>query len=477
MTNKILNFNAADAIAKKVGDQKHAASSFQLYNYLHMIPALQSSLCFDTLRYRSILTRDVVLVKSKALNLTLKAGDWEDSYTTTLRLFLEYANVKVNKSDLDDVIDKMSRENQYNAFLAFLDTADKNGNYNEDVYRQIMCDLLCCTDQPNYSIAWLKSLLAAIYTNQSYDGAISFYRPTPARYTVFGPQGIGKTVFFESLCNSLSFNLQSNADLSKKDNLSAISTHVITNFDDSGYSGRPEFVDAIKSLITTPTLQYRPAYGRRDIQRLNRTVFCGSTNRVYVFADTTGNRREYAIDAGVGFSESESRKHGQSWYNKYIKEGKGQIFLDLWKTFLVDNKKQKIESIFTVNSELDNERVAVLNAHSRRSDLYSQIEDLLNEKVYDTLFSAKNIGRWDIVSYLLDEDVHGGDAQKVRDNIKYHKMQTMKSFDELPAQVVNAVIRRNTPGRCSLNQIQTAIYDVAGYSYKRKKSSVVYSRK
>lgn len=472
--NKVLSFNAAAAINKAVEDNK-VANTYQLSTYLAKIPKLQSSLYFDTLSYTATLSDDVVL--DDDVSLTISKGHWTDEHTSILKMFLEYAGVKLYRSDLDDVIQVLAKRRSINPFKAFLDGEKKIGHYNPDIYRQIMVNWLQATIDETYSVAWLKSLLAAIYHNQTFAGDRLNYSPTPARFTLFGAQGIGKSLFFRELCGGLDKVLTSTADLSNKDVKSAIASSVITNFDDNSYSGKTDYVDAMKSLITQSELSYRPPYGRREVTRLNRTVFCGSTNRAYVFADTTGNRREYPLDVAVGMTLDEAREHGMAFYHDTLKQGTDhQLFADLWVTFLTDNDKEKVQAIYDVNSDLDKARVSAYNAHCRSSEVVSDIQDFLDTKVYDTLFTAKNIDTWDVVSFLLGVDTHGGSVKKVQECITYSGVKKIGDFDRLPGKVVNATLRRML-SRQSLTRIQSTLYDLGGYSYKRTSNGYMYVKK
>lgn len=472
--NKILSFNAAAAINKAIEDNK-TANSYQLSTYLAKIPKLKSSLYFDTLTYQAMLSDEVVL--DDEVSLTLSKGNWSDDHTSILKMFLEYAGVKLNRSDLDDVIQVLAKRRSISPFKTFLDGEKKIGHYNPDIYRQIMIDWLQATIDETYSIAWLKSLMKAIYHNQSFAGNSLDYSPTPARFTLFGAQGIGKSLFFRELCGGLDKVINSTADLSNKDTKAAIASSVITNFDDSSYSGKTDYVDAMKSLITQSELSYRPPYGRREVTRLNRTVFCGSTNRTYVFADTTGNRREYPLDVAVGMTLDEAREHGMAFYRDTLTQGTNhQLFADLWVTFLTDNEQEPVQAIYDVNSDLDMARVSSYNAHCRSSEVVSDIQDFLDTKVYDTLFTAKNVDTWDVVSYLLGVDTHGGSAKKVQECITYSGVKKIGDFDKLPGKVVNATLRRMLSHQ-SLTRIQSTLYDLGGYHYKRTTNGYMYVKK
>lgn len=473
--NKVLDFNAVTAISESVENSNKTANTYQLSIYLNKIPKLKSSLYFDTLTYQAVLSEKVVLADENNLNFTLAKGNWSDDHTSVLKMFLEYAGVKLNRTDLDDVIQVLAKQHSINPFKKFLDGEKQNGRYNPDVYRQIMVDWLQASIDETYSVAWLKSLMKAIYHNQFFNGERLDYSPIPARFTLFGSQGIGKTLFFRELCGGLDKSINSNSDLSNKDVKSAIASSVITNFDDSAYSGKTDYVDAMKSIITQSELSYRPAYGRRDISRLNRTVFCGSTNRTYVFGDTTGNRREYALDVAVGMSNDEARKHGMDFYQETLKNGTNhQLFADLWVTFLTDDKEKNIKAIYDVNSELDKARVSAFNAHCRASDVVSDIQDFLDTKVYDTLFTAKNVDTWDVVSYLLGVDTHGGTVKKVQDCLVYTGVKKISDFDKLPGKIVNATLRRVNNSHQTLNRIQSTMYDLGGYHYKRTSAGYMY---
>src|SRR5699024_12761466 len=129
-----------------------------------------------------------------------------------------------------------------------------------------------------------------------------------------------------------------------------------------------------------------------------------------------------------------------------------------------------------VNTELDKARVLAFNAHCRTSDIVSDIQDFLDTKVYDTLFTAKNVSDWDVVSYLLGVDVHGGDSKKVQDCLVYSSVKRIGDFDKLPGKIVNATLRRMINSRQTLSRIQSTMYDLSGYHYKRTSAGYMYIR-
>lgn len=117
-------------------------------------------------------------------------------------------------------------------------------------------------------------------------------RGTNRMIVLQGGQGIGKDVFLSMVCGGWTpqFTVEVSAP-GKYDGEDVLMEQV----HDKATAILPELdkfdpLD-LKRLITAPTLNFRPKYGKKSISHINRTSYLGSCNPKNPFTDTTGNRR------------------------------------------------------------------------------------------------------------------------------------------------------------------------------------------
>ena len=448
---------------ERLADTMADVNAYTLEQVLGCIIGFKKSLAVEYERNMIVLDNDVKLDS----NIILKKGDWIDSYYTSIRIFLNKCGfTKLNKQLIIDIVDKMAYDNVIYQFNKFMNDVKKNGKYNKEIYHEIMVNWLKAEDN-EYSIFWLKSLMGAIYRNQTFKGSISDYDPVPQRYIIFGAQGIGKSQFTKRI--SFGSQMDFDGDLANRDAQQEITSKLLVNADDKA-SSTMSIVDAIKSAITTPSYTFRPAYAKNPITRLNKAVWVGSTNRLYVYSDTTGNRREMPIEMGVGLSPEECRKHGQDYYLKVLAK-ENNLFYDLWFTFLKDTNVQKFSSVVETGSKIDQQRIEIVTKHQMVSDLDIIKGELLEKEVPNTLNENE---KDDIISYLTESNYKDGDKMNVMNRPRF-KMIKLKDLNTIKASALNKAIDILIGHHYKVSLIESVMFDsgfrsvtIDGYRFYKK---------
>ena len=121
--------------------------------------------------------------------------------------------------------------------------------------------------------------------------------PVRADYmlVLVGPQGIGKSTTFQTLCGpGPRYFLDSLPDLKDKDAVMLISKAWIVEL--AEMTQRKADRDTFKAFITRTVDQIRPPYGRQTIEVPRRSSLAGSTNEREFLVDPTGNRRVWPFE-------------------------------------------------------------------------------------------------------------------------------------------------------------------------------------
>ena len=110
---------------------------------------------------------------------------------------------------------------------------------------------------------------------------------------LIGAQGSYKTTWFSYLLPPelrAYFRIKTNASRMTKDDLLALTQYGLVCYEELDTMGNRE-LNELKSAVTMPTIDERPAYGRYHEHRRHLASFCGTGNNVQFLSDPTGNRR------------------------------------------------------------------------------------------------------------------------------------------------------------------------------------------
>lgn len=96
---------------------------------------------------------------------------------------------------------------------------------------------------------------------------------------------------------------------------------------------KAQYVEAIKSFITSTVDKFRPAYGKNIVEYPRTCIFIGTTNKEQFLTDTTGNRRFLPVKVGVpgknehiAGREQEAKEYfSQCWAEAYYLFQRGEL--------------------------------------------------------------------------------------------------------------------------------------------------------
>ena len=188
----------------------------------------------------------------------------------------------------------------YNPFLAYLERIE--GTHGEGGHIDALIDCLSFVDAEKAEFCrrlvrkWLVGIAAAMMGDHS------------VLCLVFsGAQGIGKTRFFRELLPVSLCPYYCEDKLKEgKDSMILLSRKLIICDDEWGGKSKKD-VEAMKEILSKTTITNRVPYGRFEQDMPRRAVFCGTTNRVDLLSDDSGNRRVLPVEiSGVDFVAMEA---------------------------------------------------------------------------------------------------------------------------------------------------------------------------
>ena len=139
-----------------------------------------------------------------------------------------------------------------------------------------------------------------------------------------GGQGAGKSSFVRFLAIEDRFYSELNT-IEGKESIEAIEGSWIVEVSELLALTKTKEQEAVKAYLSRQFDKYRPAYGRRVVERQRSCAFIGTTNREQFITDKTGGRRFYPIKcSNTGYNlfdhEQECREYiRQCWAEAYAK--------------------------------------------------------------------------------------------------------------------------------------------------------------
>ena len=131
---------------------------------------------------------------------------------------------------------------------------------------------------------WLVGMVAGWINPQVVNNVI---------LVLIGEQGSYKTTWFTYLLPPelrAYFRIKTNSSHMTKDDLLALTQYGLVCYEELDTMSNKE-LNVLKSAVTMPSVDERPAYGRYHEHRRHLASFCGTGNNVQFLSDATGNRR------------------------------------------------------------------------------------------------------------------------------------------------------------------------------------------
>ena len=135
-----------------------------------------------------------------------------------------------------------------------------------------------------YFRKWFVGIFPTLFEEQTVNHVI---------LVLIGEQGLYKTTWFNRLLPpSLRryFYTKTNSNRLIKDDQFTLTEFALVCFEEID-SMRPNELNQLKAMVTTPFINERPFYGRYKEHRPHIASFCGTGNNIQFLTDPTGNRR------------------------------------------------------------------------------------------------------------------------------------------------------------------------------------------
>ena len=208
--------------------------------------------------------------------------DMENIDMNSIRVDLALKNLPCSKENLKSIIysNQWVLFDPYKEFLKGLPLWDGNDHI------KTLADTVS-TDNDQFWSWCLKKWLVG------FVGSLDDEKTVNQLAIIFcGKQGIGKSSWFKNILPPELQNYYSSGflDPKEKETLVQLSELCLYNLDEVE-NLKPRNVEAIKELITKPSMYLRRAYTTLSQNYPRRCSFCGTANGINILFDITGNRR------------------------------------------------------------------------------------------------------------------------------------------------------------------------------------------
>lgn len=137
-----------------------------------------------------------------------------------------------------------------------------------------------------------------------------------------GEQGLGKSTALNTLAGDDWF-LDGLPDLRNKDASMALRGKLLVEISELDAMSRHE-ASTVKAFVTKKIEDFRPTYGRENVQEPRRCIFAGTTNKGDWMNDPTGGRRWWPVTVGVVDIPALARDREQLWAEAAEAVAKGE---------------------------------------------------------------------------------------------------------------------------------------------------------
>jgi putative DNA primase/helicase len=333
----------------------------------------------------------------RLVNLT-DGEHWEDSDDASLRHYIEKVYGITITEKVSDALTIIERKNRYHPIREYLKGLVWDGTKRAE---SLLIDYLGAEDS-NYTRTVTRKILAAAVARVFQPGIKFDYM-----LVLVGRQGIGKSHLISLLGKG--WYSDSINTVQGKEAYEQLQEAWILEMAELSAAKKAE-AEAVKHFISKQEDIYRVAYGKRVTKFPRQCVFFGTTNDNEFLKDTTGNRRYWAVKAGV----SEIKK---SLWSQHITKEIDQIWAEAYELY------KGGESLY-LEGAVEKEAAKIQELHTEQSDKEGMIREFLDRLL------PENWADLDLGARRLF--IHGSDFGQVPvGTVKRDKVCAMEIWMEL----------------------------------------------
>lgn len=299
-------------------------------------------------------------------NQGTEAFAWGDSDDAGLRDYVEQLLGFRSREIVSDALAQHAIQHVYNPVAEYLEGVTWDGVLRIDT---LYVDYFGAEDCPYVRAVTSKALLAAVA--RALEPGVKFDNMT----VICGAQGIGKTTFFARLGKEWFTN--SVTTFEGKDASELIQGVWIVEIGELEAFGKSD-IKLVKQFLSKCDDQYRAAYARRTEKHPRRCVFFGTTNDHDYLKDPTGNRRFWAIDAGV-------RVPSKQVFRDLTEQEVDQIWAEAYQRW------KQGESLI-LDAKIERQAEERRGEHMQRDPLRGVVEEFLKKPI------PHDWGKWDLAA-------------------------------------------------------------------------------
>lgn len=196
-----------------------------------------------------------------------------------------------------------------------------------------------------------------------------------------GDQETNKTTFLSSLFSS-EYVFTGHLDLRNKDTLISLTdTFIIVLDEQFSVLDKEKDWETLKSAVTMPRIKARWHYAKSSKLAPRIANFCGTTNRIEILQDDTGNRRFIPFQVTTPINVNKLRKIDltKMWAQAY------NLYKQGWKYLPTQNEKLEIESYQQKFKKLQTEHHIILNLYESCDDKDKEMQLVSSFEIWERL--------------------------------------------------------------------------------------------
>jgi len=251
--------------------------------YLNNSDLWSQCFAFDTFNQQPVVLHPLPGSGDKRTPRRLEDGDYRIAH----QWFQRYMWHNTKKTDVIDAIELTCHENAFEPVQEYLRSVAWDGTKRLDTWLFEYAGVETAM-RPYVTAVARKWLISAV--------ARAMDPGCQADHSLIleGDQGAGKSTLLRSLMPDPEWFGDGLPDFHSKDAISYLNGKWIVEMSELTTVIKAE-VEDMRRFLTRRVEDYRPSYGRTEIKRPRRVVFCGSTNRDDYLKDTQGERRFWIV--------------------------------------------------------------------------------------------------------------------------------------------------------------------------------------